>query len=94
MTIDEFLLARDDEREQVAKAAAARVRRWEKATRPPWVRAREFAAEERYAALEAFEGRETPDEVLADLSAKRKQPVALPLEPDQEQELVRELTLA
>jgi myo-inositol 2-dehydrogenase / D-chiro-inositol 1-dehydrogenase len=29
-----------------------------------------------------------------DLSAKRKQPVALPLEPEQERELVRELTLA
>ena len=29
-----------------------------------------------------------------DLSAKRKQPVALPLEPEQEQEMVRELALA
>jgi myo-inositol 2-dehydrogenase/D-chiro-inositol 1-dehydrogenase len=29
-----------------------------------------------------------------DLSAKRKQPVSLPLEPDQEREIIRELAVA
>lgn len=67
-----WLLARIAEREKVAHAAAARVRRWPKTTRPPWVQARAFAQTERFAALEAFEGRETPDEVLAWCAALRQ----------------------
>lgn len=72
MDLPEFVLARVAEREKIAKAAQARVRRWAKNTRPPWVRARENAEYiGRHAALERFEGRETPEQVLAWCAAVR-----------------------
>lgn len=73
MTLVEFLLARLDERETVAQRALTAVRRWPKSQPPPWEVARLLHAQLPRSAghLEAWEGRETPADVLADVAAKR-----------------------
>lgn len=74
MTLVEFLQARLDEREQTARAVLTRVCRWPKSQPRPWDRARLIAAQlgKSGGVFEAWEGRETPDEVLADVDAKRR----------------------
>lgn len=75
MTVDlvAFLNARLDERAEVAEKARRRVRRWPKTVHPSWIRAR-FEVEQlgpRGVPIERFEGRETPQEVIVDVVAKR-----------------------
>jgi capsule polysaccharide export protein KpsC/LpsZ len=74
VTVDEFVLARVAEREEVARKAAARVRGWRKDIPPPWISARQRAERlpRSAATLPRFEGRETPEQVLAWCTAVRR----------------------
>jgi hypothetical protein len=74
VTVDEFVLARVAEREEVARKAAARVRGWRKDIPPPWISARQRAERlpRSAATLPRFEGRETPEQVLAWCAAIRR----------------------
>lgn len=74
MTLVEFLRARLDERETVAQRALTAVRRWPKSQPPPWEVARLLHSQLPRSAghLEAWEGRETPADVLAEVEAKRR----------------------